>query len=93
MYPNDFKVSVLFHGHPYSFKFGSEAYIFQTGLYNDFFNHYGANSLLQYVAFVHQCYIDDNNPTPLGALADYIAQNWETVRAKTSKEVLESFYS
>ena len=44
------------------------------------------------MAFVHRCYLRDDNRTPLGALADYIAENWESVRDKPAREVLEDFY-
>ena len=77
MKQNDFEISIRFQGEQYSFAYGSQAYIFHTGILN---------------GFVHRCYLRDDNRTPLGALADYIAENWESVRDKPAREVLEDFY-
>jgi hypothetical protein len=93
MNQNEFGVSVSFQGRRYSFAYGSQAFIFHTGTLNGFYESYGANTLLQYVGFVHACYLDDDNHTPLGALADYIAGNWNSLRHKASREVLNEFYA
>lgn len=93
MKQNEFMVSVSFGGSQYSFEFGSQAHIFHAGILNGFYDNYGANTLLQYVGFVHECYLDDDNHTPLGALADYIAENWNALRHKASREVLNEFYA
>ena len=37
MKQNDFEISIRFQGNPYSFAFGSQAYIFHTGILNGFF--------------------------------------------------------
>ena len=81
MKQNDFEISIRFQGKQYSFVFGSQAYIFHTGILNGFFERYGIDKLLQYTDFVHQCY-----------LTDYISENWESVRDKPAREVLEDFY-
>ena len=92
MKQNDFEISIRFQGKQYSFAFGSQAYIFHTGILNGFFERYGIDKLLQYTDFVHRCYLKNDNRTPLGALADYISENWESVRDKPAREVLEDFY-
>lgn len=48
MKQNDFEISIRFQGNPYSFAFGSQAYIFHTGILNGFFERYGTDKLLQY---------------------------------------------
>ena len=39
------------------------------------------------------CYIADDNHTPLGALADYIATNWQKLKKLGRTDVLKKFYS
>ena len=41
----------------------------------------------------HDCYISDSNRTPLGALADYVADHWRKIRKKGRHEILDEFYS
>lgn len=92
MKQDDFKVCVTYQGKEYPFNYGSEAYIFHTGLYNSFYDTYGPEHLLEYTAFVHNCYINDDHRTPLGALADYIAEHWTSVKNKGKHKVLREFY-
>ena len=77
----------------FTFAQGSKAYIFHTGIYNDIDKKYGIKGLLEYIAFVHDCYLVDDNHTPLGALADFIAINWKNLKNKGRYDVLEEFYS
>lgn len=93
MNQNKFEVSVSFQGYQYSFPFGSQAYIFHTGILNGFYDGHGIDGLLRYVSFVHQCYLNDSDRTPLGFLADYVAENWAVVRNKPCQEVLSRFYA
>lgn len=93
MNENDYSVSVTLNGRQYPFPFGSQAYIFHTGILNGFYDDYGIDVLLQYVEFVHSCYLSDDNHTPLGSLADYAAENWPMVRKKSCSEVLGEFYT
>ena len=74
------------------YKQGSKAYIFQTGIYNDIDKKYGIKGLREYVEFVHDCYISDDNNTPLGALADFIASKWKKLKNKERYDVLNEFY-
>ena len=90
---DDFTVKVIYNGVEYPFEFGSQAYIFQTGLYNDIHKRFGIKNLLEYVSLVHDCYISDSNRTPLGALADYVAEHWRKIRKKGRHEILDEFYS
>ena len=90
---NDVAVKVVHEGVEYEFQYGSQAYIFHTGIYNDIHERYGTKGLLEYVSVVHDCYLSDSNRTPLGALADYIAQHWRKIRKKGRHEILDEFYS
>ena len=90
---NEFAVKVTHEGVEYQFHYGSEAYIFHTGIYNDIHERYGIKELLEYVSVVHDCYISDSNRTPLGALADYVAKHWRKVKKKDRHDVLDEFYS
>jgi len=89
----EFTVKVTYNGVEYPFEFGSQAYIFQTGLYNDIQENYGIKGLLEYVSLVHDCYLSDSNRTPLGALADYVAEHWKKLRNKGRYDILNEFYS
>ena len=53
MKQNDFEISIRFQGKQYSFVFGSQAYIFHTGILNGFFERYGIEKILQYTDFVY----------------------------------------
>ena len=83
---------VIYKGKTYTFAYGSQAYVFHTGIYNDMDTKYGIKTLLAYVELVHQCYLKDSNRTPLGSLADYIATNWRKVKKLGRYEILEKFY-
>ena len=82
---------VKYNGKTFAFGFGSEAFIFHTGIYNEM-EKYGLKGLLNYVSLVHECYLSDSNRTPLGALADYVAGNWKNVKSMGKYELLEKFY-
>lgn len=84
--------SVTFGKHTFTYQFGSEVYIFHTGIYNNIHKKYGIKGLQEYVAFVQKCYLSDDNRTPLGSLADYIAEHWEKLKNKGRYDVLEEFY-
>lgn len=92
MEKRDFSVKVFFNGTEYSFDFGFQAYIFHTGICNEFHKKYGQSALLKYVTTVQDCYIADSNRTPLGALADYIAEHWIQAQQMGKRELLDVFY-
>ena len=74
---NDVEFQVKYKQKTYAFSEGSEAYIFHTGIYNGIDEKYSLETLLEYVSLTQDCYLKDSNRTPLGALADYVAENWE----------------
>lgn len=89
---NDFAVKVTFNGVEYPFAFGSQAYIFHTGVYNNIHKKYGMDGLLRYVTAVHECYITDSRKTPLRDLGDYMAKHWTSVEERSRREILDDFY-
>ena len=84
---------VMYGKETFFFKQGSKAYILHTGIENDIDKKYGIQGLRDYVSFVHDCYIADDNHTPLGALADYVATNWQKLKKLGRTDVLKKFYS
>ena len=86
-------IHVCYNNDVYTFEFGSEAYIFHTGIYNEMDKKYGIDGLLKYVRLVHECYLKDCNRTPLGEFCDYVAQHWKKLKNKTRYAILEEFYS
>lgn len=89
---NKIEVEIRYANKVYPFKFGSEAYIFHTGIYNEIDRKFSLKALLQYTALVHDAYCSDNNRTPLGELADYAAENWKKVKHLEGCGLLERFY-
>ena len=73
---------VMYGKETFFFKQGSKAFILHTGIENDIDKKYGMQELRNYVSFVHDCYIADDNATPLGALADFIAAKWKKLKNK-----------
>ena len=92
MIQKELKFIITYGKHTFTFEQGSKAYIFHTGIYNDIDKKYGIKGLLAYVNFVHDCYIADDNHTPLGTLADYIASKWKKLKNKERYDVLNEFY-
>ncbi|MBQ8848760.1 MAG: hypothetical protein IJ011_00325 [Clostridia bacterium] len=92
MNENEFAVKVIFNGVEYPFAFGSEAYIFHTGVYNGIHKKYGIDGLMRYVTAVHECYIADSRKTPLRDLGDYMARHWASVEERARREILDDFY-
>ena len=90
---DNIKIQITYNGKIYAFEYGSQAYIFHTGIYNDIDKEYGIDALLEYVAIVHNCYLSDCNCTPLGKLSDYVAEHWNEIKALDRYEILDKFYS
>ena len=80
---------VIYKNKTYTFQYGSQVYIFDTGIYHDIRS---SKKLLEYVNLVHSCYLKDSNRTPLGALADYVAEHWKEVKDLPLYDILEMFY-
>ena len=83
---------VCYGKHTYNFHYGSEVFIFHTGVYNDMDKKHSLKTLLEYVALTQECYLKDSNNTPLGELADYIATHWKKVKKLGSYDILDEFY-
>lgn len=82
------KFYVKHNGKEYEFDSGAECLIFDYGNYHDI----PESEIMTYVNLVHNLYLKDNNPTPLGHLCDYVAENWEDVLGKDKWEILGDFY-
>ena len=80
--------------HTFEFEHGAQVYIFDYALYWDI-DKRGSDELKSFVYFVYRCYLKDSNATPLGALTDYIAKNWDELQSKDldTYDVLAQFYS
>ena len=89
---DDIKIQITYRGKTYNFIYGSQAYIFHTGLYNDVQKKYGIKGLLEYVSLVNACYLKDSNRTPLGALSDYVATHFKKCKKLGREEILDLFY-
>ena len=89
----ELKFTIIYGNHTFAFQQGSKVFIFHVGIHNEIDKKYGIKGLLDYVSFVHDCYLADDNPTPLGTLADYIAQHWKKLKNKGRADVLNQFYS
>lgn len=94
----DIKVVVTYKGKEYTFDFGSQAYIFHTGVYKGM-DERGEDVFSEYVSVVHECYLKDSNRTNLGELADYVADYWDVIYKKLHGEeefgyydILDNFY-
>jgi len=73
----------------FEFDFGSKAFIFHTTVYRDITD---ADLILEMVELVYQCYILDDNRTPLGSLADFIIEFWDEYKDMSRSKILEEFY-
>lgn len=89
---NEIRFYADYKGVIFNLSYGSEAYILQAGIYNEIDTKYGICELMNFVNLVRDCYIKDDRPTPIGALSDYIAENWEQVREMERSAILEKFY-
>lgn len=83
------KITIEHNNKTYEFMSGVQAYIFDVGTLNGI----PEEKLLDFTEFVYWLYIKDQNPTPLGHLADYIAEHWEEVQGLDKWEILEGFYN
>lgn len=87
------KYQVIYDDKVYEFNTGIKVMIFEYGLNNNM-DRKSVHTLLRYVEFVYELYLKDDNPTPLGTLCDYIAENWRkmTDPKLTRSDILEKFY-
>ena len=85
------KITIEYSNKIYNFENGYEAYIFCAAV-NSEFDKTHPNELKDFVVLVGDCYLKDSNQTPLGALSDYIAKNWNEVKELSRLDILEKFY-
>ncbi len=85
-------IEITHNGKTFSYNSGAKAYIFHTGIYNEIHKKYGYSGLKEYVSLVFECYIHDDNRTPLGALADFIALNYKICKKMSIRTITEKFY-
>ncbi len=88
----DIRFTVRYNYTDYPFAYGSEVYIFHVGIERGMDKKYGMETLLYFVQFVQACYLRDSFVTPLGCLAEYVADRWETVKNMNKNKLLENFY-
>lgn len=74
----------------YTFNEGAKAFIFHAGIRNDTVKD---RDLPEFTEKVYECYITDCNNADLGALADYMAQRWPSIRKTDRYALLEKYYS
>lgn len=86
------KFYAIYKNKRYSFDFGSEAFVFQLGVYNAMDEKYGIKGLLEFVGLVHDCYLSDGNSTAIGSLSDFIAANWLKLKCLGKSRILDLFY-
>jgi len=93
MYFNPIKYTVHYKNSTFNFASGVQTFIFEYGVENNIDEKYDIQALIKYVYFIYQLYQKDDNPTPLGKLCDYIAENWENVENMSRSDVLQQFYN
>ena len=86
------KITITHNNKTYVFEHGFEVLIFDCAINNDFDNKH-SNELNDFISLVSDCYLKDLNQTPLGALSDYMAENWDDVKKLSRFDILEKFYN
>lgn len=86
------KITIEYENQVFEYQDGYHAYIFDYAIENDFDKKYGFEELKRFVYRVGQCYLKDSNPTPLGALTDFMAENWESLKELSRYDILDKFY-
>jgi len=86
------KITIEYENQVFEYQNGYQAYIFDYAIENEFDKKYGFEELKRFVYRVGECYLKDSNPTPLGTLTDFMAQNWETLKELSRYDILDKFY-
>ena len=73
------KITIEYSNKIYNFEHGYETYIFCAAVNNEFDKTH-PDELKDFIFLVGECYLKDSNQTPLGALSDYIAENWDKIK-------------
>ena len=87
------KITIEHENNIYMYEHGYQAYIFDYALCHDIDKKYGIDELKKFVFRVSECYLKDSNATPLGALTDYMAENWEVLKELSRYDILCKFYT
>lgn len=82
--------TVRYGGNEHTFTEGAKALIIHAGIDSNAVNH---QDLYNFTEKVYSCYIADSNDTDLPKLADYVAENWESMRKTDRYTILEKYYS
>ena len=85
------KITIEYSNKIYNFEHGYETYIFCAAVNNEFDKTH-PDELKDFIFLVGECYLKDSNQTPLGALSDYIAENWDKIKHLSRYDILEKFY-
>lgn len=86
------KITIEYENELFEYENGYHAYIFDYAVENNFDEKYGFDELKRFVYLVGECYLKDSNPTPLGALTDFMAENWESIKELSRYDILDKFY-
>ena len=89
---DDILIEITYDGKHFTYDSGAKAYIFHTGIFNEIHKKFGYDALKEFVDLVFDCYIEDDNYTPLGTLADYISVRFKCIRKLNAKNILRYFY-
>ena len=74
----------------YTFTEGAKVLIFHAGVDSDAVKQ---TDLPAFTEKVYACYITDSNETNLLKLADYVAENWKSLRKADRYAILDKYYS
>lgn len=74
----------------YTFTEGAKALIFHAGIDSGAVKQ---KDLPDFTEKVYACYITDSNDTNLLKLADYVAENWKSLRKADRYAILDKYYS
>jgi hypothetical protein len=75
----------------YQFHNGSEAFIFDAAILNDFYSAHSEQETMQYVSLTHDCYLASDVPLSLGTLSDFIATFWDDCKYMNQHEILSLY--
>ena len=82
--------TVRYGGSEYTFTEGAKALIFHAGIDSGAVKQ---KDLPDFTEKVYACYITDSNDTNLLKLADYVAENWKSLRKADRYAILDKYYS
>ena len=86
------KITIEHENQVFHYEHGYQAYILDYALYHDVDKQYGMDGLKEFVSCASACYLKDGNPTPLGALVDFMAERWQELKDLSRYDILTKFY-